>query len=165
MHNLLINNIQLLWINTPTPNYVAIFGTTLKIHPHPQLRYWAIFPTFAAERLRKVSTKMWHQDEKQIGNTDPKTNRENLRVDSQWIVAYWPLSALTKLFYPIMKRNKSRKLAGRFSVDRSTVATLSTYKTQMLIDRLSRISPLHVWKYISSWSHQRAPEIVDAACT
>ena len=35
------------------------------------------------------------------------------------------------------------KLTGRISVDRGTVATLSTYKTRMLLDRLSRISPLH----------------------
>lgn len=140
----------LLWKYTPTPNYgIGPFSPPL---PQKGIMFFLLLG-IAAQSFDEDVASGW------------ETNRENLRVDSQWIVAHWPLSALTKHFYPIMKRNKSRKLAGRFSVDRSTVATLSTYKTQMLIDRLSRISPLHVWKYISSWSHQRAPEIVDAACT
>ena len=53
------------------------------------------------------------------------------------------------------------KLTGRISVDRGTVATLSTYKTRMLLDRLSRISPLHNSNVTTPRFLQRSPGSVD----
>jgi len=46
-------------------------------------------------------------------------------------------------------------------VDRGTVATLSTYKTRMLLDRLSRISPLHNSNVTTPRFLQRSPGSVD----
>lgn len=59
-----------------------------------------------------------------------------------------------------IEKNKSKN-TGKSSVDRGTVATLSTYRTRMPLDRLSRISPLHDSNVTSPRFLLRIPGSVD----